>query len=94
MRAMTLIDFLNGALALSYIIAGVFFLRFWRQTRDRLFFAFAIAFMLLAINGTIATLLGAADERTGYFYILRIVGFLLILAAIISKNLAGARRGR
>ena len=43
MRAMTLVDFLNGALALSYIIAGVFFLRFWRQTRDRLFFAFAIA---------------------------------------------------
>lgn len=94
MMTMTLIDFLNGALALSYIIAGVFFLRFWRQTRDRLFFAFAMAFMLLAINGTVATLLGADDERTGYFYILRIVGFLLILVAIISKNLAGAGRGR
>jgi len=94
MRFMTLIDFLGGAITLAYVIAGVFFLRFWRKTRDRLFLAFALAFLLLAVNGVVVTLLGAADERTGYFYILRIVGFLLILGAIISKNVSSPARSR
>ena len=84
---MALHDFLGGALAMSYVVAAVFFLRFWRKTGDRLFLAFSLAFMLLALNGAIVTLLGAADERTGYAYVLRVVGFLLILLAIVRKNI-------
>ena len=82
-----MIDFLAGAAALGYAIASVFFLRFWRRTADRLFLAFAAAFALLASNQVLATMLEAGDERTPYVYTLRVLGFVLILAAIVDKNL-------
>ena len=38
---------------------------------------------------SIALWLGAADERIGYAYLLRVIGFVLILVAIIDKNRPG-----
>ena len=87
-----MIDFLAGATALGYSVAAVFFLRFWRTTRDRLFLAFAAGFGLLACNQVLAALLEAGDERTPFVYSLRVLGFLLILWAIIDKNLVAKRR--
>jgi hypothetical protein len=83
-----MIEFLSGAVTLGFVVAAVFFLRFWRMTRDRLFLAFAIAFFLLALNQALAQWLGAADERVGYTYLLRVIGFVLILAAIVDKNVS------
>jgi len=82
-----MIDFLAGAVTFGHLIAAVFFLRFWKRTTDRLFLAFAVAFALLALNQALAQWLGAADERVGYTYLLRVLGFLLILAGIVDKNL-------
>ena len=87
-----MIEFMSGAVTLGCIVAAVFFLRFWRKTADRLFLAFAIAFVLLALNQGLSQWLGAADERVGYTYLLRVIGFVLILAAIIDKNLARGQR--
>jgi len=81
------IEFLAGAVTLGYLIAGMYFFRFWRRTGDGLFRSFAAAFGLLAINQALVSLLGPSDERTGYAYVLRVIGFLLILGAIIGKNL-------
>jgi hypothetical protein len=89
-----MIDFLAGAAALGYAIAGMYFVRFWRTTRDRLFLAFAAAFALLAANQVLAALLEAGDERTPFVYSLRVLGFLLILAAIVDKNLLSTSRRR
>jgi hypothetical protein len=89
-----MIDFLAGAAALGYALAAVFFLRFWRATRDRLFLAFAAAFALLAANQVLAALIEAGDERTPFVYSLRVLGFLLILAAIVDKNLLAISRRR
>ena len=89
-----LVDFLAGAVTLGFFVAAGFFLRFWRRTRDRLFFAFAAAFVLLAVNQGLAAFLGAGDELTPYTYLLRILGFVLILYAIIDKNLTSGRRSR
>jgi len=55
-------------------------------TLGRLFVAFAVAFVLLALNQALAFGLGDADERVGYTYLLRILGYLLILGAIVDKN--------
>ncbi|HEU4620308.1 MAG TPA: DUF5985 family protein [Gammaproteobacteria bacterium] len=87
-----MIAYLAGAVTLGYLMAGVFFLRFWRKTSDRLFLAFAAAFALLALNQAIATFLEAGDERTVYAYALRVLGFILILWAIVDKNLDRRRR--
>ena len=89
-----LVDFLSGAVTLGFLVAAAFFLRFWRRTRDRLFLAFAAAFMLLAINQALAAFLGAGDERTPYTYVLRVLGFVLILFAILDKNLSSGHKPR
>lgn len=81
-----MIEFLSGAVTMGFLVAALFFLRFWRKTSDRLFLAFAIAFALLALNQALAHWLGAADERVGYTYLLRVLGFGLILLAIVDKN--------
>ena len=86
-----MIAFLSGAVTLGALVASLFFLRFWRKTSDRFFLAFAVAFLLLALNQALAQWIGAADERAGYTYLLRVVAFGLILAAIIDKNLSGRR---
>ena len=82
-----MIDFLAGAVTFGHVIAALFFLRFWRRTTDRLFLAFAVAFALLALNQGLAQWLGAADERVAYTYLLRVLGFFLILGGIVDKNL-------
>jgi hypothetical protein len=86
------IDFLAGAATLGYLAAAMFFVRFWRRTSDRLFLAFSAAFALLAVNQVLAMLLEAGDERTPFVYSLRVLGFALILWAIVDKNLIGRRR--
>ena len=89
-----LVDFLAGAVTLGFFVAAGFFLRFWRRTHDRLFLAFGAAFVLLALNQALAAFLGAGDELTPYTYLLRVLGFVLILYAIIDKNLSSSRRKR
>jgi ABC-type xylose transport system permease subunit len=88
------VEFLAGAVTSTYVIAGVFFLRFWRRTHDRLFLSFAGAFWLLAINQIVVDRVDVADERSGLAYLLRVVGFLLILYAIVEKNLRAGRSRR
>jgi hypothetical protein len=87
-----MIEFLTGAVVMGYFTATLFFVRFWQRSRDRLFLAFAFAFALFALNQCLALWLGAADERIGYTYMLRVLGFAVILAAIVDKNRASSRR--
>lgn len=89
-----MIDFLAGAVTLAQIVSAVYFLRFWRRTADRLFLSFALAFGLLALNQLAVAVLGAADERTNYAYILRVLGFVIILVAIVDKNLFALRKSK
>ena len=86
-----MIAFLSGAVTMGFLVACLFFLRFWRKTSDRFFLAFAAAFLLLALNQALAQWLGAADERVGYTYLLRVLAFVLILVAIADKNLSSRR---
>jgi len=89
-----MIEFLSGAVAMGFLVAAGFFGRFWRQTADRLFLAFAVAFVLLALNQMLAQWLGAADERIAYTYLLRVLGFVIILGAIVDKNLSQSGKKR
>lgn len=86
-----LMPFLNGATMLAYLACALFFLRFWTQSRERLFGFFALAFTLLGINSGGLSVLAADDERRYYLYLVRLVSFLLILYAIWDKNRAGRR---
>jgi hypothetical protein len=85
----TLVAFSAGALTLGYLVASLFFLKFWRRTRDGLFAAFAAAFLLMAANQAAPVLFGIPDEALGGVYLLRLAAFLLIILAVLRKNLRG-----
>lgn len=87
-----LIPFLAGAISMAYLASGFFFLRIWRNGHDRLFLHLGIAFFLFALNHVLVTQLEVTDERAGYTYILRVLGFLLILSAILRKPLSAISR--
>lgn len=87
-----MVDFLAGAVTLAFALAALFFLRFWKKTRDRLFLHFTIAFCLFAVNQIVVTSMGSVGEKEGYAYIFRVIGFLLILASIVDKNLKDSRK--
>ena len=78
--------FLSGVLVMGYFIAGLYFLRFWRDTRDRLFGIFAAAFWLLAAQRTALTLSSDPGGDQLMLYTVRLLAFVLLLAAILDKN--------
>ena len=79
-------NFLMGVIAMASWVAGVFFLRFWRDTHDRLFLMFSAAFLLLGITRLGLVFAQGATEPHTYWYWVRLVAFLLILAAVVDKN--------
>ena len=81
-----MIAFGMGAIAMGFGIAGMFFLRFWRDTRDSLFGMFALAFFVLGLNRVALAASGQPSEASPWLYVIRLAGFLLILTAIINKN--------
>jgi uncharacterized protein DUF5985 len=81
-----LIDFLSGAIAMGFVIAGLFFLRFWKRTRDGLFIAFALAFWLLGLTQALLTFTNFPVEERSWLYLLRLAAFTLILLSIWRKN--------
>lgn len=85
---MTVFDFLSGSITLGFLIAGLFFLRFWRRTDDSLFLAFASAFALLGLGQAIQALASIPQEERSYIFLIRLAAFTIILAAIVRKNRA------
>jgi peptidoglycan/LPS O-acetylase OafA/YrhL len=82
--------FMSGMITAGYLIASLFFLRFWRRSREQLFLLLAAAFVLLAINQAALTLAQIPrEEEKSWLYLLRLAAFSLIAGAILRKNLQG-----
>lgn len=86
-----MIEFISGASTLASLAIALFFLRFWRETGDRLFGIFSLAFAVFAVNRLVLTVLDETDEAREYVYLVRLLVFLLILAAILEKNRSAAQ---
>jgi len=78
--------FLLGVIATTSIASAVFFLRFWRDSRDSLFLAFALAFLIEGLNRASLLFLDHPNEGSPRVYIVRCLAFLIILAGIVNKN--------
>ncbi|HEV2568254.1 DUF5985 family protein [Sphingomonas sp.] len=78
--------FLAGAITMGFLVAGLFFARFWRRTGDGLFLAFAAAFALLGLTQALLVLTNIPVEERSPLYLIRLVAFLLIIVAIVRKN--------
>jgi hypothetical protein len=86
-----LATFLAGAIVAGFAVAGLFFLKFWKRTRDELFLAFTGAFWLLGLGQALLTFSHIPLEERSWLYLLRLAAFILILTAIWRKNRARAR---
>jgi hypothetical protein len=84
--------FLIGVISACSLVAGLFFLKFWRRTRDFLFLAFGVAFLVQGADSAAVMLVPKPNEGTPAIYVVRLLMSLLILAAIVKKNLE-AKRG-
>lgn len=80
--------FMLGAIAMASAIASLYFFRFWKNTGDRLFFLFGLAFLIEGINRAALALLSNPKEGDPFFYLIRMLAFSLILFAILGKNLS------
>ncbi len=79
-------DLISGGTMVASLVIAMFFFRYWRQTRDRLFLMFAAGFLTFAVSRLILAFLDEDDEGRVFVYTLRLLAFALILAAIIDKN--------
>lgn len=84
-------QFMSGASVMACLVIALFFLRFWRRTRDRLFAIFSLAFTVFAGNRLALTFVGEESEARPWLYLVRLAAFVLILVAIVDKN-ASTRR--
>jgi drug/metabolite transporter superfamily protein YnfA len=85
-------EFLSGMAAALCLVAGLFFLRFWRKTRDRFFAFFAAAFWLMALHRVVMLFLRDNNEHLVAAYSIRLLAFVLILVAIVDKNRVRPRK--
>ena len=89
MAALNLI--LIGAISMTSLVASAFFFRFWRETRDRLFLLFSLAFAVDVFDRIGLALSERPNEGHPLLHLVRFVSFALIILAIIDKN--RSRRG-
>lgn len=78
--------FLLGALAMGFLVAAMFFGRFYTRTHDRFFAFMATAFATMSANQLALAWLGEDSEYRSWLYLVRLSAFVLILAAVIDKN--------
>ena len=81
-----MMELISGVLVAGDAVAGLFFLRFWLASRDRLFAMFAAAFWILGIQRLLLAVTRTIFEDQALFYTLRLAAFVIIIAAIIDKN--------
>jgi uncharacterized membrane protein HdeD (DUF308 family) len=78
--------FLLGFIAACSLVAGLFFLRFWRSTQDLLFLAFAAFFLIQGIRSTVVVSLSHPNEASPWLFLLHLLSVLVVLGAILRKN--------
>jgi hypothetical protein len=76
--------FFSGAAMMGAFVSGLFFLRFWTKTQDRLFLIFSLAFGLMGLERVALAM--RETENNGMVYLMRLASFLMILYGIWDKN--------
>ena len=85
-------DFVLGGSAVACLAIALFFARFFRETGDRLFAAFAGAFAVFGVNRLILALTSEDAEGRIYAYLLRFLAFMLVVWGIADKNRSRRRQ--
>ena len=70
-------DMLVGAITLANLLIGLFFLRFWRGTRDNFFLYFALSFFIEGVNRLMSGWTQTLYEGAPLFYSIRVLALRL-----------------
>jgi hypothetical protein len=79
-------SFVLGGIATASFAVALFFLQYWRSTRDRFFLFLSASFLIEAANRLHMGLVAASSETEPVNYLVRLVSYSLILVAIWDKN--------
>jgi hypothetical protein len=79
-------EFMLGAVTVASAMVGLFFLRFWRKTRDRFFLCFALSFWIEGLGRVLEALSESLHQDMPAHYLVRLLAYALILFAIVDKN--------
>lgn len=88
MRSIVLVSLISGMMAMGFLVAALFFARYYRSTRDTLFVYFAVAFVLLAAEKLAVLVVPDWFPEPPWLFIVRLLAFLAIGAGIWDKNRA------
>lgn len=79
-------QFLRGGLVVACFVAGLFFLHYYRQTRDRIFVFFVVAFWSLAAHWVGLAIANPELESRHYIFLFRLLAFVALIVGILDKN--------
>lgn len=79
-------DFLAGAIVALCGVAALYFWHFRRQTGERFFGLFALAFATLGVSYILRAAGNDVSDFRPHVYLTRLAAFLLIIAAILENN--------
>ena len=77
---------LVGVIVATALAISLFFMKFWRATRDALFLAFAFVFAIEGTTRLVGLFVTMPTDRVPVINLLRMVGYLVLIAAIYMKN--------
>jgi arginine exporter protein ArgO len=78
--------FIAGTLVMAAFVIGLYFLKYWRLSKDRFFIWFAIAFWVFGLGWILRAFDPGHSEHGHLAYLPRLVAFLMIIVAILDKN--------
>ena len=84
-------ELFTGAITMGSLVIALFFLRFWRDSRDRFVLYFALSLFIEGVHRLYSALHDAGGEDSPLHYLIRLLAYGLILWAILEKNLPKAR---
>jgi hypothetical protein len=78
--------YLCGLISACNWVVATIFLRFWRQTHDRLFLYFGLAFVVFGFSRMPRAFLDPDSAWAIYPFLVRFIAYAFILVAIVDKN--------
>lgn len=92
--------YFSGIACATFGLAGLFFLKFWKVSRDPFFLVLCATCWLLVIERNLGVVLHlifppevvSSDGVRSAIYLSRLLGFGILLTAIVLKNRSASRR--
>ncbi|MDI1449524.1 DUF5985 family protein [Polyangium sp. 6x1] len=87
-----MIQLLSGVFVGMALAVCLFFFRFWRKSRERLFALLSLVFALLSVERSVLAFVPGNHESRHWIFLVRLLAFALLIAGIVDKNRRQPRR--